>query len=119
MTTTITGTTITFNTGNTQSVGIGTTWGSVGSYTIAYFQAVPPQYSVSGGGTTTGAQLRYANQSATLGVYYNNTTNYYMLQTFGGPITTTSLGLSGTWRCIAATGSSGTATTPQFYVRIS
>lgn len=119
MTTTITGSNIVFNSGNTQSVGIGVTWGSVGSYTIAYFQAVPPQYSVTGGSTTTGAQLLYASQAKTLGVYYNNTTNYYMLGSYSGPITTSSLGLSGTWRCMASTSVSGTATVPQFYVRIS
>ena len=119
MTTTISGSTITFNSGNTQSEAVQTTLGSIGSYTVAYYNPTGGVYTVSGSSTTAGANLYYAVQAKTLGIYYASSANYYVSGYVAGPVTISSLGLSGTWRCMVSTSKSASATTPQFWVRIS
>lgn len=119
MTTTIDGTYITFNSTNTQSEAVQTTFGSIGSYTVAYYNPTGGVYTVSGGSTTAGSNLYYATQAKTLGVYYASSANYYMSAYVAGPVTVSTLGLSGTWRCMVSSAKSATATTPQFWVRIS
>jgi len=101
-----------------------TTWGGVGSYAVCYYVNTSPP-TLAGGSTCAGSLLYYCSGTTgispySLGIAATTTAaNYYMLGTNIGSIGTTSLGFSGTWRCMAMTNVNAGGSTAQLFVRIS
>jgi hypothetical protein len=101
-----------------------TTWGGVGSYAVCYYVNTFPNTTLAGGSTCAGSLLYYCSGTTgiaaySLGIAADTTADYFMYGTRIGSIGTTSLGFSGTWRCMAMTNVNAGASTAQLFVRIS
>jgi hypothetical protein len=101
-----------------------TTWGGIGSYAVCYYVNTFPNTTLAGGSTCAGSLLYYCSGTTgiaaySLGIAADTTTDYFMYGTRIGSIGTTSLGFSGTWRCMANTNVYAGASTAQLFVRIS
>lgn len=110
MTITIGGSTITFNSGNTQSLPIQTTEGGLGAYTVAYSAT-----STTGTNTVAGSDLGYY-QGSTFGIYNTGYSTFYLIAS-SSP-TRTSYSYTGTWRVMMSSGFTASTSEAQLLVRV-
>lgn len=115
MTTTMTASGITFNSGISQTEAVNTGAGDVGSYIVAYTATSIPT-TTNRGSTDSGSNLRYDSGGGALGINNTGYSSFYMRGSLAGSLSLASYSLSGTWRVMSGIGASNTQA--QLWVRI-